>query len=250
MKTTGNTILITGGATGIGLALVRSFLEAGNEVIICGRKKERLAEAKSALPQLTAMVCDVADEEARRGLAEKVRSGHPKLNILINNAGVQRPIDFRQGPGPLLKGESEIDINLKGPVYLSAHFIPLLSRQKEAAIVNVSSGLGFAPIAFMPVYCATKAAVHSFTMSLRHQLKDTSIKVFELIPPRVDTDLGMQERQDRGSMAGAMSAEELAAEFMQGFAKDVYEIAAGQAKNLVLGSRKDPDVLFRSMNAH
>ena len=153
-----------------------------------------------------------------------------------------------QGPGPLLEGESEIDINLKGPVYLSAHFIPLLVKQKEAAIVNVSSGLAFAPLAFMPVYCATKAAMHSFTVSLRHQLKDTSIKVFELIPPRVDTDLGYGERGDRGRTAGAIPVEQVAKETMESLEKDIYEIPVGAAKDLMAGSRQSPDALFKAMN--
>jgi uncharacterized oxidoreductase len=157
-------------------------------------------------------------------------------------------INFTQGPGQLLEGDSEIDVNLKGPVYLSAHFIPFLAKHKVAAILNVSSGLAFAPLAFAPVYCATKAALHSFTVSLRHQLRNTSIKVFELIPPRVDTDLGFLEKSDRQRIASAMSAEQVARETMDSLEKDIYEIPVGGAKDLMTGSRQNPDALFKSMN--
>jgi uncharacterized oxidoreductase len=250
MKTTGNTVLITGGATGIGFALARTFLKAGNEVLICGRRKSKLKEVQAELPRLHTIDCDVSNEEGRKYLLDRVTSSYGNINILINNAGIQRMIDFTRGTGPLLEGESEIDINLNGPIYLSAHFIPLLVKQKEAAIVNVSSGLAFAPLAFMPVYCATKAALHSFTVSLRHQLKGTSIKVFELIPPRVDTDLGYSERGDRGRTAGAISAEQVAKEAMASLEKDIYEIAVGAAKDLMEGSRKNPDALFQAMNGY
>jgi uncharacterized oxidoreductase len=248
MKITGNTVLITGGATGIGLALAREFLAAGNEVLICGRRKSKLKEAQAELPGLHAVACDVSNEKGRNYLLDWVTSGYGNVNILINNAGVQRMINFTQGPGQLLEGDSEIDVNLKGPVYLSAHFIPMLAKQKAAAIVNVSSGLAFAPLAFVPVYCATKAALHSFTVSLRHQLKNTSIKVFELIPPRVDTDLGFGERSDRERIAGAISAEQVAKETMESLEKDIYEIVVGGARDLITGSRQSPEALFKAMN--
>jgi uncharacterized oxidoreductase len=250
MKLSGNTVLITGGGTGIGLALARSFLEAGSEVVACGRRQSKLAEAKEKLPELHTIACDVSLDEGRKYLLERVTSSYKGINILINNAGVQRMVDFTRGPGSLMAGESEIDVNLKAPIFLSASLVPLLSKHKEAAIVNVSSGLAFAPLAFMPIYCATKAAVHSFTVSLRYQLKGTSIKVFELIPPRVDTDLGYGERGDRGRTADAIPAGQVAAETMAAMGKDIYEIAVGAAKDLLAGSRKDPDALFRSMNAY
>ncbi len=178
MKINGNTILITGGATGIGFALAQAFVRENNEVIICGRREQKLSEAKSKLPQIHTRVCDLSKEKEREALYNWVKSNFGDLNILVNNAGIQRMVDFKKGISNLSVGENEIDINLTAPIYLSAYFIQDLIKQKESAIINVSSGLAFVPIAFMPVYCATKAAIHSFSLSLRHQLKDTSIKVF------------------------------------------------------------------------
>jgi uncharacterized oxidoreductase len=190
MNIRNNTVLITGGATGIGFALAEALVELGNTVLICGRRQDRLQEAKRKLPGIHIRTCDVSKETERKSLFNWVRDNFDDFNILVNNAGIQRMVDLKKGIRGLTDGENEIEINLAAPIYLSAYFIPLLTKRKKAAIVNVSSGLAFVPIASMPVYCATKAAVHSFTESLRHQLKDTSVKVFEIIPPMVDTELG------------------------------------------------------------
>ena len=179
MKISGNTILITGGATGIGFALADVFSEAGNEVIICGRRLEKLDQAKRRLPRVKAIQCDISDAKDRSALFNWTVKNFPTLNILVNNAGIQRQIDFRKGTKPLSGGEDEIETNFRAPVHLAALFIPHLKKQQEAAIVNISSGLAFIPLAAVPVYCATKAAIHSFSLSLRHQLRETSIKVFE-----------------------------------------------------------------------
>lgn len=159
MKINGNTVLITGGATGIGFALAQDLVQAGNEVIICGRRENKLAEAKGKLPLIHTRVCDVSKDKDRRELFAWARANFPNLNILVNNAGIQRMIDLTKGI-EALAGEDEIEINLKACVHLSALFIPFFMEKKEAAIVNVSSGLGFVPLAIMPVYCATKAALH------------------------------------------------------------------------------------------
>ena len=191
MKTKNNTVLITGGATGIGFSLAEALINAGNRVIICGRRENRLKEAQQKLPQLQIKVCDVSREKERELLFNWVKDNFKDINILINNAGIQWTIDFKNGIQDLLgnENESEIDINLIAPVYLSAYFIPLFLKRAEAAIINIASGMSFIPIASKPLYCATKAAIHSFTISLRHQLRDTSVKVFEIIPPIVDTEI-------------------------------------------------------------
>lgn len=246
MDVNGNTILITGGATGIGFALAEAFSKLGNNVIICGRRQDRLEEAKQKLPDIHIKKCDISKNEDQKMLFEWVSSEFKDLSILINNAGIQRPVDFRKGTEDLLKNEDEIDINLKAQMYLSAYFIPMLSQQKEAAIVNVSSGLGFSPMANYPIYSATKAAIHSFTLSLRHQLKDTPIRVFELVPPIVyDTELKghMLEKDERSS-----STIEVAEAVVKGLESNEYEITIGMTRNLVKASKEDLDQMFKRMN--
>jgi uncharacterized oxidoreductase len=245
MKISGNTVLITGGSMGIGFSLAEEFVKAGNEVIICGRREDKLTEAKAILPQLTTMVCDVAKAEDREALYNWAICKFPDLNILVNNAGIQRRVDFKKGIEGVISKEDEVDINFKATIELSAWFIPEFLKRKEAAIINVSSGLGFIPIAFAPVYCATKAAVHSFSISLRHQLKDTSIKVFEIIPPIVDTDL---DRGARGPVNRGISPKEVGIGSMEAIRNDQFECAIGMAVNLVQGSKTNFDQIFNNMN--
>ena len=253
MQVKGNTILITGGATGIGFALAEIFLSQGNEVIICARTEENLRKAKDRLPELHTIRCDVSKEAEREKLHEWVISKFPEINVLINNAGIQRMIDLRKGPENLLRylqadGGDEIDINFKAYVYLAAHFIPDFMKREEAAIVNVSSGLGFVPMASMPVYCATKAAVHSFSISLRHQMKDSPIKIFEIIPPMVDTDLDKGGRGRRGQAERGIPPQEVAKATLIGMEKDEPEIAVGTARNIKSGAREDFEQIFSRMN--
>jgi uncharacterized oxidoreductase len=246
MKIRDNTVLITGGATGIGLALAETFIEAGNEVIVCGRRENRLKEAQQKLPPLHVQTCDISKEPNRKALFNWVKDNFPGINILVNNAGVQKMMDFKKGTRDLFGGENEIETNLAAPISLSAHFIPLFLKREEAAIISVSSGLGFVPIAAMPVYCATKAALHSFCISLRYQLKDTSIKVFEIIPPMVNTELDggtVEEEEERG-----MSPEELARDAIRALEKDEYEIPIGEAQSLVNAGKREWENIFLNMN--
>lgn len=193
MNQTGNTILITGGGSGIGLALTRLLYEAGNRIIICGRRKSVLEEAKKAMPELHIYECDLADPAQRVRLTEQVTAAHPKLNVLINNAGKQ---EFLHLPAAAAEEKSwatyqeEIAINLEAPVHITMLLLSHLTRQTNPAILNVTSGLAFVPYAAVPLYSATKAAFHSFTLSLRHQLTGSGVEVIEIIPPAVDTDLG------------------------------------------------------------
>jgi uncharacterized oxidoreductase len=248
MKTSGNTVLITGGATGIGFALAESFVKAGNEVIICGRREDKLKEAKKALPGIHIRRCDVSKEFERKALYDWVSANFKDVNILVNNAGIQRFIDFKKGAEALvITDEDEIEINLRAPISLSAYFIPTLSQQKESAIINISSGLGFVPLALFPVYCATKAALHSYTQSLRHQLKDTPIKVFEVIPPIVDTELGGPGKP-RNPNITRIKPNEVAEATIGAIEKDEYELAVGQANDLRANSRKNPEEAFKNMN--
>jgi uncharacterized oxidoreductase len=248
MRISGKTVLITGGATGIGFALAEAFLREGNEVIICGRRESKLLDAQKKLPQLHIKLCDISKEEDRKLLFDWATSNFKNLNILVNNAGIQREVDFTKGIFELMKGENEIEINLEAPIYLSALFIPHLMNQKEAAIINVSSGLAFIPMAIVPVYCATKAAMHSFSLSLRQQLSKTVVKVYEVIPPIVDTELDKGAREDRGQENRGIKPEEVAVSTTKGIGNDEYEIAIGMAQNLRMGSRTDPDRTFQLIN--
>jgi uncharacterized oxidoreductase len=248
MKTSGNTILVTGGATGIGLALAEEFVRAGNSVFICGRREESLKQAKNRIPQVSTLVCDVSLERGRNSLFNYVRSNFVGLNMLVNNAGIQRMIDLKRGVAALKEGEDEIAVNFKAPVYLCAQFMPLLLGKNEAAIVNVSSGLAFVPLAAMPVYCATKAALHSFCLSLRHQLRATPVKVFEVIPPMVDTGLDKGARERRGQADRGIPAFEVAKATIEGLRNNQYEIAVGTAADLMDGSKTNLDQLFQNMN--
>ncbi len=249
MKLNGNTILITGGAGGIGFALAEAFLAAGNEVIICSRKKDRLQQAQQRYPGLHVRECDVSDGSSRDALVSWIIENHKKLNILVNNAGIQNNIDFRLGKEELLRGESEIRTNLEAPIYLCASLIPLLMNQSTAAIVNVSSSLGLVPMAHMPVYCATKAGLHIFTKCLRRQLILTNIRVFEILPPAVDTELNMQGRRrlDTGAQTGlrTISASEYAASIMERLERDELEIVGSALKN---ASPAEQESMFENMN--
>jgi uncharacterized oxidoreductase len=190
MITSGNTILITGGASGIGLAFAERFLQAGNEVIVCGRREAKLAEAKQKFPKLHTRVCDVSDEADRQSLFDWITKGFPELNILVNNAGIQQRVNLLRPMADWSHYHQEIAANLDGPIHLSLLFMPHLVHRDRAAIINVSSGLAITPAAFAPIYSATKAALHSFSMTLRMQLSHTNIQVVEVLPPAVNTDLG------------------------------------------------------------
>jgi len=194
-----NTILITGGATGIGYSMAKYFYERGNTIIICGRREDRLAQVSKELQGIRTVKCDVANPDDRKDLFNYVSKNFPEVNILINNAGIQRDIDLTKGLDELDRGDSEIRINLEAPVYLSALFTPILSGKKNATIINVSSGLAFMVerAARCPVYCATKAGLHAFSIAQRIQLAPLGIRVVEIIPPMVESELNMESRVKR-----------------------------------------------------
>jgi uncharacterized oxidoreductase len=249
MKMSGNTILITGGSTGIGYAMAEAFAKLDNNVIICGRRKERLEESRKKLPCLGIKQCDVSDPSDRKSLIEWTLSNFSELNILVNNAGIQRDIDLTKGMEEFVNRDDEIRINLEAPVLLTAMFIPHLLEMKEPVIINVSSGLGFVPAARMPVYCATKAALHSFTMSLRFQLSKSPVKVFEIIPPGVDTELNPEGRAKRKYTANGVRPDEFAAAVIKGLEADTLEIGYSYTENFRNASRAELDERFRAMNS-
>jgi uncharacterized oxidoreductase len=201
MKTTDNTILITGGGSGIGRGLAEAFHRIGNQVIIAGRGQKTLDETTAANPGMKSLTLDVSDPNSIQSFAAQLTKDHSSLNVLINNAGIMRPENLLETSNDLSDAETTVATNLLGPIRLTATLLPLLRRQPRATIMNVSSGLAFVPLAMTPTYCATKAAIHSYTQSLRYQLKATKVEVIELIPPYVQTTLmGDQQASDPNAM--------------------------------------------------
>jgi len=249
MDISGNTVLITGGSSGIGYAMAEAFLDAGSEVLICGRREERLLEARTRHAALYTKTCDIANEHDRQALVAWAIANLGGLNILVNNAGVQRDIGFSKGIAEFLAGDNEIRINLEAPIILAGMLVPHLTGKKGAAIVNVSSGLGFVPAAKMPVYSASKAGLHAFSMALRKQIAPLGIKVFEVVPPAVDTALNPRGRAGRGGFTPNVTATEFAAAVMKGLATDVFEIGYGMTDGFLKASRADLDQRFEQMNS-
>lgn len=243
MQLSDNTILITGGTSGIGLAFAEGFMAAGSKVIICGRREERLKALREKHPDLITKTCDISKASEREVLAQWVLQNHPETNILMNNAGIQLLTDLTK-PVDLNRIQSEIETNVVAPIHLTSLFTQHLSTKANAAVINISSGLAFVPLAFMPVYCATKAAVHSLTLSLRHQLKNTSVKVFEIAPPSVDTELGHDRREDKTQSHGGIPIADFITEAMEALKNDVFEAPIGMSKGL----HAQREALFEQMN--
>jgi uncharacterized oxidoreductase len=187
MQIRNSNILITGGGSGIGRGLAEAFHRLGNTVVIAGRGRERLEETTHANPGMEAMTLDVDDPADIRRFAAEVTERFPLLDVVINNAGIMRPEELTRGE--VATAEASVTTNLLGPIRLTAALMPHLLARPRAAIVNVTSGLAFVPMAATPTYCATKAALHAYTVSLREQLKDTPVEVIEIVPPYVQTYL-------------------------------------------------------------
>lgn len=238
MKFQGNTILITGGSAGIGLAFAKKFVALGNEVIITGRKQDKLDAAAKEVPGLKTIRSDQADPAAVATLARELKTSHPKLNVLFNNAGIMVYRNL-SGPADLDAITSEIDVNLSGPIRLISAMIDQIKSNK-GTIINVSSGLAFVPLQAAPVYCATKAAMHSYTISLRQQLVDHGVEVIELMPPAVKTELVQMPDDGRIQL---ISTDVLVEATMKALAKGAKEIRPGQSNGLRFMSRVAPSFI-------
>lgn len=249
MKMTGNTILITGGTSGIGLELATQLSQRNNTVIVTGRNPATLHDIRSTLPNIHTYQSDVSDPAAITLLYQKVTQDFPTLNVVINNAGVMRMLSLN-GKNGLQDIGQEIETNLLGPVRMVEQFLPYLKTKQNAAIVNVSSGLAFLPLASAPVYCATKAGIHSYTQSLRVQLQGTNVKVFELAPPPTSTPLMDNFGSDtsNGSSQGVMKVDKMVNIAMKGLGSDTYEIRPGVSNILKLMSRLAPGFMFRQLS--
>lgn len=201
MKMTGNTILITGGGSGIGRALAQAFHALGNTVIISGRRQSALDEVTRANPGMVSVVMDATEADGIRSFADKLTRDHPDLNVVINNAGIMKNEDIKAAPDYLDTAEETISTNLLAPIRLTAALLPHFLQKPAAAVLTVSSGLAFVPMVATPTYSATKSAIHAYSMALREQLKGTSVEVIEIAPPYVQTMLqGEQQATDERAM--------------------------------------------------
>lgn len=243
MRTNGNTILITGGASGIGLELARVLGEKENTVIICGRSPEKLEKVKRELPHIHIFQCDLSLKEDREKLFSWITTSHPTCNILVNNAAYSNHINIRKDKEYLALAEHELQTNFVAPVALIHLFLPHLEKQNDSAIINVTTGLVYLPKAVEPIYCASKAALHSFTQTLRLQLKDTAIKVIEIFPPAVNTPF------HKGSVPKiAISVERAVKEIINGLENDKNEIRIAGAKLAYNISRIAPSFGLKKIN--
>jgi uncharacterized oxidoreductase len=245
MKLTNNTILITGGTSGFGLEFAKQLIKLGNTVIITGRNEVKLEQTKKLLPGVHTFQSDVSDPKAIEVLFEKVTQQFPALNMLINNAGEMRKINLHDTSNDVNTITREIEINLSGPIRMVQEFLPYLKTKKTAAILNVTSGLALVPFPVSPVYGATKSGLRSYTKSLRVQLKNTDIKVFELLPPAASTPLIDKFNMDSKSL---MAADNVIAAAIKGMQKDKLEIYPGMAKILHFLSRLAPRFIFAQLS--
>lgn len=237
MNLQSDTILITGGTSGIGLEMAKQLTSLGNTVIVTGRDMSKLEATKKDLPQVHIYQSDVSDPQAVKELYSKVTTDFPNLNILINNAGIMRAIDFNDTEYD--KVCSEIDVNLNGPIRMTQEFLPHLKQQATSAVVNVSSGLAFISFPKAPIYSAAKIGLHTYTKSLRQQLKDTSVKVFEVAPPKTSKPLFNRDDQenDDSSHFPTMDVPKVVTVTIKGMKKDKLEIQPGMSKLLKFAGR-------------
>jgi len=246
MKLEKKTVLISGGTSGIGLELAKQLLQRGNTVIVTGRDQEKLDATKRALPGVHTFKSDVSDPAAITALHASVLTQFPTLDVLINNAGIMRNLDLNQAHD-LNDITREIEINLNGPVRMAQQFLPHLKTRKGALIVNVSSGLAFVPFPASPVYCATKAAIHSLTQSLRVQMEGTGVTVVELAPPAVETPLLRGEFAEEMKGQKGMDVTVLARHAISGIEAGKLEIRPGLANVLMAMSRIAPQFMLKQI---
>ncbi|MEO7649573.1 MAG: SDR family NAD(P)-dependent oxidoreductase [Bryobacteraceae bacterium] len=244
MNLNGRTILITGGSAGIGLAFALKFVELGNEVIVTGRRQAVLDDVKAKHPKLQTIQSDVADPAQIAALAARVTADFPKLDVLMNNAGIMLAKNLKAPAADLGGLMAEMNINVGGVIGMTSAFIDLLTANR-GTVINVSSGLAFVPLPSAPIYCASKAAIHSYTQSLRFQLEETGVEVIELMPPAVKTDLTVDLPEGDGITL--ITTDELVKQSFASLKAGALEIRPGQTKQLALMRRLAPDFINRQL---
>ncbi len=244
MKLKGRTILITGGSAGIGLAFALKFLELGNEVIVTGRRQAVLDEVKAKHPKLHTIQSDVADPAQIAALATRVKAEFPRLDVLMNNAGIMLYKNLKAPAADLAGLMVEMNINVGGVIGMTSAFIDILTANR-GTVINVSSALAFVPLPATPIYSATKAAVHSYTQSLRFQLEETGVEVIEIMPPAVKTDLAAELAGSDGITL--ITTDELVKQSFASLKAGVLEIRPGQAKQLAFLRRFAPNFINRQL---
>jgi len=244
MKLKNSTVLITGGSSGIGLELAKVLSNKGNKVIICGKSNEKLLAANKQLPQLIIYQCDLSVSAECTDFANKIAKDHPDLNILINNAAIVNKIDFIDDKNALALAENEYQTNLIAPIRLIKLLYPTLSKNPSSAIINITTGLIYAPRVIYPFYNSSKAALHSFTQTLRIRLQNEKTKVVEVMFPAVDTPW-----HNGTPPKIAIPVEKAVAEMITGLEKGNEEIKVGGAKILSLLSRIAPAFAIKKMNS-
>lgn len=247
MNLKNNTILITGGTSGLGFEFTKQLLEMGNTVIITGRNQAKLDQTKKQFPNVHIFQSDVSEVKSIKELYKKVTAQFPQLNILINNAGEMHKINLHDTSISLENITKEIEINLSGPIRMVQQFLPHLKTQKNSAIINVTSGLSLVPFPISPIYGATKSGLRSYTKSLRVQLRNTSIKVFELIAPGAKTPLNDKFVNDVNPKT-LMDTDKLVAVALKAITADTFEIYPGIAKVMRLISRIAPNFLLKQLS--
>jgi uncharacterized oxidoreductase len=247
MVTSNQKVLITGGGSGIGLALAKKFLSHHNTVIITGRNLPKLEKVSAELPEIRIFQSDVTQEEDVKKLADAIQNEFGGIDVLINNAGIMLLRDMGDERNDWQKQLEEIAINYHAPIRMLHHFLPQLKRSKNAVLVNVSSGLAYVPFAQAPVYSGTKAAVHFWTKSIRPQLKPHGIGVVELLPPVVDTKLAKDANLKDDNLK-PMAVEKLADSFWKAYARGTEEITPGFSTQLKWLARFAPKFIFNQLN--
>ncbi len=248
MKQSQQIVLITGGSSGIGLALAKKFMKYNNTVIITGRNLSKLQAVKKEFPNIQIFQSDVTDDADVRMLADDIQEKFGGIDILINNAGIMNLVDAGNQSNDLQKQMQEIEINYNSPIRVLHYFLPLLKKSKKAVLVNVSSGLAYVPFAQAPTYSGTKSALHFWTKGIRPQLKPHNIKVVELLPPVVDTPLAYGADIAEDDNLKPMPPEKLANIFWKDFINGKEEITPGISKQLKLMSRLAPKFIFNQLN--